>query len=236
MLLEACINGARRPGDHPSLPVGVDDCVRDSVACVAAGAGAIHLHPRDEAGRETVLPGPVDEAVEAVRTAAGAPVGVSTGAWIEPDLASRVAAVHGWGEPDFASVNLGEAGALEVMAALVDRGIEIEAGVAGPEDVHRLVTGGMSEGLLRVLIEPSGEGAAEQLAVAQATDAALDQMEVDAPRLAHGTGTATWAVLEWAAAQGHDLRIGLEDTLTMADGSTAESNETLVGAAAELLR
>lgn len=235
MLLKACINGARRPDDHPALPVSAAECVRDAVACVAAGAGAIHLHPRDEAGRETLDPDPIDAAVEAVRDAAGVPVGVSTGAWIEPDLAGRVAAVHGWGEPDFASVNLSEAGALEVMAALVDRGIEVEAGLAGPEEVERLVTGGMAEGLLRVLIEPGGEDAADQLATAEAIDAALEALEVTAPRLAHGTGAATWAVLEWAATKGHDLRIGLEDTLVMADGTKAENNAELVTAAAELL-
>ncbi len=178
----------------------------------------------------------VDTAVEAVRDAAGVPVGVSTGAWIEPELGVRVAAVHRWTEPDFASVNLGENGALEVMSALLDRGINIEAGLASAEEVELLVSGGMAEGLLRVLIEPTDYDAADQLATARAIDAALDREAVDAPRLGHGLGVATWSVLEWSAARGHDLRIGLEDTLVMADGSLAEGKAALVAAAAALLR
>jgi uncharacterized protein (DUF849 family) len=236
VLLKACINGARRPGEHTELPLTADASARDAIACVSAGAGAIHLHARDAAGGETLDPATIDVTVAAVRDAADVPVGVSTGAWIDPELTGRVASVHRWTEPDFASVNLSEEGALEVMAALTDRGIGIEAGIASVEDVERLVSGGMSDDLLRVLIEPVEEEPAQALATAQAVDAALEEAGVDSPRLAHGAGVATWSVLEWAAATGHDLRIGLEDTLVMADGSPAENNEALVGAAAELLR
>lgn len=236
MLLKACINGAREPREHAAVPLTSEQCARDATACVAAGAGAVHLHPRDGNGRETLDSVVVDAAVEAVREAVGIPVRVSTGAWIEPELDIRVAAVHQWREPDFASVNLSEDGALEVMAALVDRGIEIEAGLAAPSEVGRLVSGGMADGLLRVLIEPAGQGASDQLTTAQAIDAELDRQSVEAPRLAHGTGVATWSVLEWSASSGHDLRIGLEDTLVMADGSPAQGNAALVAAAAQLLR
>ncbi|MDQ3742701.1 MAG: 3-keto-5-aminohexanoate cleavage protein, partial [Actinomycetota bacterium] len=44
MLLKACLNGAREPGAHPALPVGAVDLAADARACVAEGAGAIHLH------------------------------------------------------------------------------------------------------------------------------------------------------------------------------------------------
>ena len=93
----------------------------------------------------------------------------------------------------------------------------------------------MADDLLRVLIEPSSEVAAEALDTARAVDRALDAAGVRAPRVAHGAGAATWSVLEWAAAAGHGLRIGLEDTLVMADGSPADGNVALVEAAAALL-
>jgi uncharacterized protein (DUF849 family) len=236
VLLQACLNGARAPGAHPVLPLSADELAADAAACVAAGAGALHLHPRDAGGAETLDPDTVDAVAGAARTAAGVPVGVSTGAWIEPDVSARVTMVHRFSAPDFASVNLEEDGTLEVMAALIDRDIGIEAGLATTADVERLVTGGMADDLLRVLIEPGVQEPSAALASAQAIDAALDDAGVRAPRLAHGSGVATWAVLEWAAARGHDLRIGLEDTLVMADGSPAGGNAALVEAAAALVR
>lgn len=236
MLLKACLNGARKPGTHRAVPMSIEECALDAAQCVAAGAAAIHVHPRDSGGRETLDPPLVDSTVVAIREAAGVPVGVSTGAWIEPDLTARTMAVHSWTEPDFASVNLSEEGAPEVVAALIDRDIGVEAGLGAPEDVARLVTGGMAEGLLRVLIETESEDPSEALATARAIHAALDDAGVQAPRLAHGAGVATWSVLEWAAATGLDLRVGLEDTLVMADGSDAADNPDLVTAAAELVR
>lgn len=215
--------------------MSIDECVLDATQCVDRGAAAVHVHPRDSAGRETLDPPLVDSTVVAIREAAGVPVGVSTGEWIEHDLTARTLAVHSWTEPDFASVNLSEEGALEVMAALTDRGIGIEAGLFSVADVERMVDEGMAEDLLRVLIEPESESPGEALATARAVHEALDDAGVTAPRLAHGTGVATWSVLEWAAASGLDLRVGLEDTLTMADGSEAADNPELVSAAAALL-
>jgi len=235
VLLKAAINGARSAAEHPALPVDLEACVRDATGCAAAGAGAIHVHPRGGDGRETLSAEVVDAVAVAVREATGLPVGVSTGSWMEPDLAARVAAVHAWSEPDFASVNLSEEGTLEVMSALVDREIDIEAGIFDVADVRRLVEGGMADDLLRVLIEPSSEVPAQALDTARAVDRALDAAGVRAPRVAHGAGAATWSVLEWAAVAGHGLRIGLEDTLVMADGSPADGNVALVEAAAGLL-
>jgi len=51
MLLQVALNGDRRRKDHPSVPLSTDDLVRDAVACVRAGAGAFHIHPRDLQGR-----------------------------------------------------------------------------------------------------------------------------------------------------------------------------------------
>ena len=63
------------------------------------------MHPRDSEGRERLDPEVVDEAVAAVRDACRVPVGVSTGAWIEPDLERRTGLVRRWSAPDYASVN-----------------------------------------------------------------------------------------------------------------------------------
>jgi uncharacterized protein (DUF849 family) len=201
---------------------------------VRAGAGAIHMHPRDGDGRESLEAGVVDEAVRAVRAAARSPVGVSTGAWMEPDPERRAALVRRWHEPDMASVNLGEAGAELVIAALLDAEIGVEAGVWSVEDADRLAATGYADRVMRVLIEivhPVADPEAE----ARRIDAALDDLGVSAPRLHHGEEDATWPVLRQAPALGRDTRIGFEDTLLLPGGETAESNEQLVRAAIEVL-
>ena len=99
-MLQAALNGDRTKGAHPALPLSVDELAHDAAACVAAGARAIHLHPRDSEGRERLDPDIVDEVVVRVREACGVPVGVSTGAWIEPNLERRLELVRRWREPD----------------------------------------------------------------------------------------------------------------------------------------
>jgi uncharacterized protein (DUF849 family) len=49
VLLQAALNGDRTRRDHPAVPLSAE-LARDAAACVAAGAGAMHLHPRDDAG------------------------------------------------------------------------------------------------------------------------------------------------------------------------------------------
>ncbi len=234
MLLQAALNGPSTKADHPAVPLSVDELARDAAACVAAGAGALHLHPRDREGRERLDAAVVDAVVAGVR-AAGVPVGVSTGAWIEPDLERRVALVGAWTEPDYASVNLSEPGADRVMRALIDAGVGIEAGVWSVEDAECLAATGLAGRIVRVLIEPVEVGASDAVAVVSAIHGALDRLGVVAPRLQHGDGEATWVLLRDAIRRGLDTRIGLEDTQHEPDGTRTAGNAALVRAAARLL-
>lgn len=236
MLIQACLNGARRRGEHPSLPLLLDELVRDARACARAGATCLHVHPRDGLAKETLDPGLVDTAVGALRAGSGVPVGVSTGGWIEPDPERRAALVAQWRSPDFASLNLYEEGYERVAWSLLDAGIGIEAGIATEADVERLVSSGLGERVLRVLIEVEDEDPAAAAAHARALDLALDAAGVRAPRLHHGVGDATWVVIAQAADMGRDVRIGLEDVLTLPNGDLAPDNAALVGAAAAVRR
>jgi uncharacterized protein (DUF849 family) len=74
----------------------------------------------------------------------------------------------------------------------------------------------------------------EAVALAAAIDCLLDDGLAQAPRLHHGGGVATWPVIEAAMDRGHDVRIGLEDTLVGPDGLLVESNATLIAQLAEL--
>jgi uncharacterized protein (DUF849 family) len=229
-MLVVALNGNRAPGSHPTLPIGIDQLAADAAVCVRAGAGAIHVHPRDPRGYESLEATVVDPVVRAIRAAAHVPIGVSTGAWIEPDPGRRSAAVATWRGPDMASVNLGEEGAETVMRALLSAGIGVEAGIWSVDDAERLARSGMVDRLTRVLIEIV-DPVDDPIATALTILAALDRLDVNVPRLMHGEREATWPVHALALERGLDTRIGLEDTVDLPDGSLAPSNESLVRAA-----
>lgn len=238
MLLKVCLNGGRAVRDHPSIPVTPARLSDEARRSVEAGAGAVHLHPRDESGAETLAAAEVGAAVRAVREACGAPTGVSTGAWIEADPERRVALIRGWAEllpgerPDFASVNLFEEGWEAVCGALFDAGIGVEAGLWSADDARRFVAADLAGRCLRVLLEPVRESsAADALAAAREMDRILDGAGVDTPRLLHGKDATAWPVLRRAAAEGYGQRIGFEDTLTLPHGEPAHDNAQLVSAA-----
>ncbi len=71
-LIMVAPNGARHGKDaHPALPVTEAELVETAIACQAAGAGAIHIHVRDEAGRHVLDAGRYNSAVPAIRRATG---------------------------------------------------------------------------------------------------------------------------------------------------------------------
>jgi uncharacterized protein (DUF849 family) len=229
-VIKACLNGNHEPGAHPALPVTPEQLAADGAAAVAAGAQALHVHPRGPDGRESLAA--VDQAVLAVRAAVpGVPIGVSTGAWIEPDVDARVAAVLAWREPDMASVNLSEEGHVDVMAALVEAGVGIEAGLWRVEDVQALAVSGYAGRLVRALIEPRERDVEAALVTAEAINAALDDAGIPGPRVEHGFGPPTWEVVRRVKELGLGWRIGLEDVFELPDGSPARSNAHLVSVA-----
>jgi uncharacterized protein (DUF849 family) len=236
MLLQGALNGSRTRDEHPAVPVSIDQLVLDAVACVAAGARELHLHPRDGSGAESLEPVVVDGVVAAVRAACGGdvPVGVSTGAWIERDLTRRVGLIGGWREPDRASVNVCEDGFALIAEALLRAGIDVEAGVWSVADVQRLAASGLADRVARVLVEPVDPPVGQALAIVARIHRALDDAGVTAPRLQHANGLSAWVVLEDAIAAGRATRIGLEDTLLLPDGSPAAGNAAQIAAAREL--
>jgi len=234
-LVQAALNGGTTRAAHPAAPMTASDFVRDAIAVVAAGAGAIHLHPRDPSGAETVDPAIVNDLVARVREAANVPVGVTTGEWIEPDLERRLAKIRAWTAPDHASVNLSEGGAIPTMEALLAAGVGIEAGLASVADVDLLASSGFAGRVTRVLVEPYADehdhDVSAVLTAIGAIHAALDRHSIAAPRLQHSEGTAAWPALRDALAHGWDTRIGLEDSLLDEEGTRIEDNAALVTAA-----
>jgi uncharacterized protein (DUF849 family) len=235
-MLKCCLNGARRAGEHPACPTTAAALARDASTTVAAGAGALHVHPRDPAGRESLDGRAVGEAVAAIRAAVDVPVGVTTGAWVVPDPGERLRAIERWEVlPDFASVNLHEAGAIEAAELLLDRGVGVEAGVWHPEAAGVLADSGLADRCLRILLEPMEPELPAALATVGRIEERLGGAAAGVPRLLHGTDRTAWALLAEAGRRGWQARIGLEDTLLRPDGRRAAGNEELVRLAVERL-
>jgi uncharacterized protein (DUF849 family) len=236
MLLQACLNGARAPGEHPALPLSPAELARDAAACVGAGARSLHVHPRDGDGAESLEPEAIGAAVEALRGAVpGTELTLSTGLWIVGgDQEARLACVRRWTAlPDACSVNVGEAGWQQLVAALTERGGGVEIGLSSRDGAIEFAASGLDDRCLRVLVEPRDEDPGTAVATAGAIDAVLGEVGIALPRLHHGLEVATWAVLDAAVPAGRDIRIGLEDTFALPEGGRAESNAALVAAARE---
>ena len=202
-----------------------------------AGARTLHLHPYDDGGRETLAAGPCAAALRAVRAACpDIPVSLSTSAGIEPDPARRLELVEAWTElPDLVTANQGEPGIRELCELLLARGIGIEAGLLSLADAHAFVAAGIAPRCVRAMIEPLDPDPGDAVAHAEAMEAALAAGDVRLEQVHHGDGIASWAVNRRAAARGHGIRTGLEDTPVLPDGRVAAGNGELVAAAAALL-
>ncbi|MFQ6330966.1 3-keto-5-aminohexanoate cleavage protein [Nocardia sp. CWNU-33] len=231
MLLKACINGPRLPVDHPRLVAAPESVAAEARSAVEAGARAIHLHPKSDDGHDSLAGADVDRYVAATRAACPlVPVGITTGAWSAPVLADRLAAIDSWTTmPDFASVNWHEAGADEVAERLLERGVDVEAGIWHTDGLAKWLVSPHRSRCLRVLVEIPDIAEVDQIEAAaveliQAVRAVLPHM----PVLLHGEDRSAWPALHLAAQWGLDTRIGLEDTLCLPDGSPAQDNEQLI--------
>jgi len=238
VLLQACLNGSRRPGDHPALPLDPDQLANAAGEAVAAGAMALHVHQRDADGIQTLAAEPCARTLQAIRAACpGVPVGLTTGAWIEPDPDRRLELVAGWEvAPDYASVNLAEEGSFQLLRLLLERGIGVEAGLWTVADAEALLASGLADRCLRLLLEAMEAQPAAALANVASIEGLLDEAGCRTPQLQHGAAGAAWPVLVRALEAGRDVRIGLEDTLLLPDGRLARGNGELVAAAARLAR
>jgi uncharacterized protein (DUF849 family) len=233
-MIQCAINGSYTRDDHPDVPVTPAQIVADAVACRDAGAASVHFHPRQGDGRESLAADVHDAVVAAVRAAAPE-LEVSCSTQEDIDLGGapdRSAAIRAWtSPPDLVSLNLAEDGVLELGAALLDRGIGIEAGVFTLEGADALLAAPWAEQVHRILVEviyEHDDRAAVELA--RAIDARVEPL--GRPRLWHGDARANWAVVDAGLAAGVDVRVGLEDTLFDRDGGPAPSNAAQVAAIA----
>jgi uncharacterized protein (DUF849 family) len=228
-MVQVCLNGTRGAADGAVVPLSPEALARAAAEAVAAGATDVHVHPRTPCGQDTLSPRVVAATLEAIRARVAVPVGVTTGAWAEPDPAARVARVRAWSVlPDHASVNWHEPGAEELAAALLDLGVGVEAGLwSGTDGAARFAVSPYAPRVLRVLAEVTDTDEESAEGTARALLAELGSAH-GRPLLLHGEDGGAWPVLRLAGRLGLATRIGLEDTLVLPDGRRAVSNAQLV--------
>jgi uncharacterized protein (DUF849 family) len=242
-MLQVTPNGPYGKDVHPNMPVSMDELLADVAACLRAGATGVHLHVRDAAGAETFDPATVNDTCQRMRDLAAdldvpLEIGLTTGAWVVPDLADRIAMIREWQGVDCATVNLSEDGFEQVMSAMIDVGIGIDVGLWAPVEMDRLIGSGLLPHAQRVSIElDPGEpyfltGTPTDLA-RQVNDL-LDDAGSTCPRLTHGMNDWVWPLVADAFRRGHDTRVGFEDSVLLPDGTRANGNADLVAAAVAL--
>jgi uncharacterized protein (DUF849 family) len=231
-------NGARRgQGDHPALPVTMQQTVATAAACHAAGADGLHLHVRDGAGGHSLDPGRYREALAALALQVpGMRIQITTeaaGVFDVPaqlDCLTRV-------RPGWASISVREIArdadlAPRVYAACADQGTEVQHILYDADDIARLTDwqarGVVPPGRLAVLFV-LGRYAAGQVS----TPADLAPFRAAMPE-------ASWMVCAFgpfehdcllaAAQQGGALRVGFENSLTDAAGHPHPDNAASVAA------
>jgi uncharacterized protein (DUF849 family) len=233
--IKACLNGKRSAAEHPAVPVTASQLGEAAAVAVAAGAEAVHVHPRDPAGEQSLRASDVGAAVAAIRIASpGTPVGVTTGLWAAADARARIQQVAAWAElddsqrPDFASVNLSEEGWPELTETLAAAGIRPEAGVWSVDDADALAGYEPRGGWLRILVEIMGVPGDQAAQAADRVLARIGQAGLHLPVVVHGEDEGCWPLIAHAGRLGLPVRIGLEDVLTDAAGQPVGGNADLV--------
>ena len=227
---QACVNGARRPVEHPALPVSAAAIGAACADAVAAGASDLHVHPKNMAGQDTLDPVVVGEVLTAVRLRCpGISVGITTGAWAE--ASDRIATVTAWSTlPDHASVNFHEPGATELAHLLLERGIAVDAGLYTASDgCDELLSSGLATSCRYLLVEVTHTDT--NIGLAEAAGITRRLQKINRPLLLHGEEPTAWPVLREALRLGLATRIGLEDVLDLPDGVRARDNADLIRAA-----
>ena len=197
-----------------------------SLAAALRGAGiGVNLHDLDIGGVHYLLePQNLEAAGRVFRRA------YAEGASV-PER--RLAAISEWSVlPDFASVNWHEAGADEVAALLLRRGVRIEAGIWDATGLDAWRRSPVHADTMRVLVEMPDEAADMVRRHAEGLIAHVRLDDPGIPILLHGEQRSAWPAFTLAVELGLDSRIGLEDTLTLPDGRTAPDNAALVRSAA----
>ncbi len=252
-ILTVAPNGARRTtGDHAALPVIPATLAETARACRDAGAAMIHLHVRDSGQRHSLDPGLYRQATDAIREAVGDDLIVqatseAAGIYQAPAQLAAMQALA----PEAVSMGLREfvpdeadGQAVDAFAAFLafaeTRNMLVQHILYDETDVARFIrlraSGRIPAGRAHALFV-LGRYSRDQQSAPSDLDPFLAAM-----REATDHADWLWAVCAFGAQEaacaaralelrGH-ARVGVENNLLLADGSTAPDNASLVAQAA----
>jgi len=231
----------------PALPITLEELTKTAVRCQEAGAAVIHVHIRDDEARPTLDVSRLKDTVAALRASTDLIIQLSTGGAVTDPFDARLAVLDA--QPDACSltcgtVNFGDDvfanpwGLIKDLYQLTrERGVvpEFELFDFGHiATLHRLLReygppfGGHVHCDLVMGVPGGMPGDAATLV------AAVRALPGGATWSATGIGRTTLPVMFAALAAGGHLRVGMEDTLTLAKGRPVTGNEELVQRAADL--
>ena len=243
LIIASAPNGARKTkADHPAIPIASDELAREAAKCAGAGASLLHLHVRDAKGGHSLDADAYRSATAAVRRAVGQKliIQITTEAVGIFTPAQQMACVRAV-KPEAASIAVREmipdaaheADAAAFLAWTAAQRIMVQYICHEPKDLVRLhdlrkrgVVPGERVSVLYVLgryTDRAGgtpEALLPYLAVEGARDDLIWSMCAFGPREAA-------CALACAALGGH-ARVGFENNVALADGTTAADNAALV--------
>ncbi|OWJ66703.1 3-keto-5-aminohexanoate cleavage protein [Inquilinus limosus] len=251
LLIMVAPNGARRTrADHPALPMTAAELADAAAACIAAGAAAMHVHVRDEAGAHVLDAGRYAEAIAAIRdrTDGRMLVQVTTEAVGRYSPSEQMELVRTL-RPAAVSVGLreilgdGDAAASAFFSWAAGEGVAVQHILYDGADLDRFAVlherGDLGDVARPRLLFVLGRYAPDQESRAEDLDVFLHGLQrhrLDASAVwsvcAFGRGET--AALAGSIALGGHVRVGFENSLWHADGRIARDNAERVAAIADL--
>ncbi len=249
LLVTVAPTGAEtRKEDCPGLPTTLTELVETAQRCEAAGAAMVHVHIRDDVHRPTLDLRRLTDTVDALREQTDLVVQLSTGGSVHDPLQDRLGVLEAG--PDSCSLtmgttNFGDDVFLNPWGFVCDLYQLSQEREVVPEfelfdlghvhALHRLLGryglpyGGRVHCDLVMGVPGGMPGTADALVAA--VNALPEEMTSWS---ATGIGRSTLAVALAALSKGGNLRVGMEDVLTLAKGVPVQHNAQLVERAVAL--
>ncbi|TIR32992.1 MAG: 3-keto-5-aminohexanoate cleavage protein [Mesorhizobium sp.] len=237
-------NGGRRgKQDHPALPIGPQELARTAAACLEAGAAMIHAHVRDRDGGHLLDAHAYRETTKAIRDAVGERliIQITSEAVGRYQPAEQMAVVRAT-RPEAVSLALRElvpntaheTAFAQFLSWFKSERIAPQIILYAPEEASALAAM-QQRGLVPFddipVLYVLGRYTPGQ--VSRPADL-LPFLAHDRPRFAHwmvcAFGREETACVTAGALLGGHARVGFENNLTLADGTTAQDNAALVTA------